>query len=535
MKSWGVFFVTAMGFLVGMVLAGVGGLSAKTSFFLDEALAQTRKLETYWVETSLNQNELYQLISNSNCQSSEKYFLSCINSVVQTAEASQMVLSAETGLLGKPSPLKTRHERTEKDILLPFVKMYAQQKNHLVNFESLWDQLLNHETSEKRSAMIATGINSFLSIYKDPHTYILPNNYYEEVASKVERANTFIGVAFEMAGSEIQVRKVFRHSDADVSGLKAFDQILSLDETAAAQLDLKKISQILGQAEKKSFRFKVMRQGEIKEVVINRRYQHLNHVQFDLLFGARTYALITLTKFNNGVCAEVTKQIKSAADKNISGLILDLRDNPGGQLDEAACLAGLFIGINKKIYSVEYFDPVKANEVVLTSGSLLYTGPLTILVNSSSASASELFAGALQEYGRALVVGEKTFGKGTFQESEIWSKNNRITLFKTQGFYLLPSNYSTQIVGVEPDIKVVETHSKVREESNYMNPIANHKLNNRIRLKTDGHYEETLQKCVTNKKEFITDDLVLKKAIDILSCRTLTTTLATRFNVDEFN
>ncbi|MBC7420825.1 MAG: PDZ domain-containing protein [Bdellovibrio sp.] len=516
-------------------MAGVGGLSAKTSLFSSTEITQQKKLETYWAEAGLGEKELFELISNSNCQSSEKYFLSCINSVVQTADDVQMMLSEETGLLENISQFNPVYEKTEREKLQAFVLMYAHQKNHQINFENLWAELLSQERSEKKSALIANGINSFLSVYKDPHTYILPNNYYEEVGSQLERSNLFVGVSFERIKKDILVRKVFKNSDADVAGLQSQDLIEEIDGIPVADLNLQKISQLLKIPEQKTFVFKIKRQAVAKKITIKRRYQGLNHVQFDILSGARNYALITLTKFNRGVCAEVSKQIKSASDKNITGLILDLRDNPGGQLDEAACLAGLFIGINKKIYSVEYFDPVKANEVVLTTGSLLYTGPMTILVNSSSASASELFAGALQEYKRAVVIGEKTFGKGTFQESEIWSKNNHITLFRTQGFYLLPSNFSTQRTGVNPDVEVSEPHVQLREESTYINPISNQKYDKSTHQKHSIFYEENLKKCALARKEFTTDDLILKKAVDILSCRTITSTLANQFNREDFN
>ena len=535
LKSWGVLIVTAMGFLVGMVLAGVGGLSAKTSLFASTEINEQKKIETYWAESGLGQQELAELISNSNCHSSEKYFLSCVNSIVQSADDVQMVLSSQSGELEKLTQFNQQFESTEKEKLRPFMAIYAQQKNQKINFEILWSELLKLEKSEKRPALIASGINSFLSVYKDPHTYILPNNYYEEVGSQLERSNTFVGVAFEQVKDQILVRKVFKNSDADAAGLKNQDLVVEFEGFRAENLDLQKISQTLKLVEQKSFRLKIKRQGITKEIVIERRYQNLNHVQFDVLNGSRNYALITLTKFNRGVCAEVSKKLKSVSDKNITGLILDLRDNPGGQLDEAACLAGLFIGINKKVYSVDYFDPVKADEVVLTSGSLLYTGPMTILVNSASASASELFAGALQEYKRAIIIGEKTFGKGTFQESEQWTKNNRITLFRTQGFYLLPSNFSTQLAGINPDIELSEPHLQLREENTYMNPFANQKFDKAIHHKPKTFFEESLKKCSTLKKDFLTDDQLLKKAVDILSCRTLTATLATQYNVEEFN
>ncbi len=532
MKSWGVLIVTAMGFLVGMVLAGVGGLSAKTSFF-SEDLKQQKKLESYWADSGLGQSELYELISNENCQSSEKYFLACVNSVVQTAPSLQLEFNSQTGQLENISQFNTSIDRTEKEKISPFVTLYNEQNKPRIDFESIWKELIKQETRDKRATLIANGINGFLSIFKDPHTYILPNNYYEEVGSQLERSNTFVGVAFERIKDEIRVRKVFKNSDADKSGLKAQDIILSVDQFPTKQLNLQKLSQILKVADQKSFVFKVKRQDKIKEVVIKRTYKNLNHVQFEIIEGAKNTAVVTLTKFNRGVCTEVSKLIRSASDKNITGLIIDLRDNPGGQLDEAACLAGLFIGINKKIYSVEYFDPVKSNEVVLTSGSLLYTGPLSVLVNSSSASASELFAGALQEYKRAIIIGEKTFGKGTFQESEIWSKNSSITLFKTQGFYLLPSNFSPQISGISPDIAVNEQHQQLREENIYLNPIANQR-DEKINSETTG-YEEHLKKCTSFNKASSKEDALLEKALEVLACRSITATLATQFNVDDIN
>ena len=140
-------------------------------------------------------------------------------------------------------------------------------------------------------------------------------------------------------------------------------------------------------------------------------------------------------------------EISNMADQSITGLILDLRDNPGGLLSEASCMAGLFMGENKKIYSIKYFDVSKESEDVYSQKEQVYSGPLLVLVNSVSASASELLAGAVQEYRRAIVVGSITFVKGTFQEIEPWNDSKKIGLFKTQGFYLLPSGESPQFYG----------------------------------------------------------------------------------------
>ncbi len=537
MKSWGILVITAMGFIVGVVLAGVGGLSAKTSFFSGPRLIQQqKKIENYWTETGLGEKELFDLISNINCQSSEKYFIACVNSITQNLADEHKTISVETGEIESLNISNSaQDEMTEKQRLSKYMDMFTRQQASLIDFQKIWKQMLSDENLNSKAYLVANGINSFLSIYKDPHTYILPENYYEEVGSQLERSNLFVGLSFEKVKAKTIIRKVYKNSDAYLAGLEAFDEVLKINNQEVSNLNLLEISQILKDSKFKEFTFKISRNNDHKEIHFNRSYKNLSHVQFEVLMGLKNYAVVTLSKFNRGVCAEVARHVKSAIDKNISGLVLDLRDNPGGQLDEAACLAGLFLGMNKKTYTVEFFDPIKSSEVVLSSGSLLYNGPLVVLTNSSSASASELLAGALQDYKRALIVGEKTFGKGTFQESEVWSKNSKISLFKTQGFYMLPSQISPQMIGIKPDIDFDEKHLKIREENSYFNPIHNLKSDSFSFLDSDSSYSESLISCLDYSDVNIKNDLMLQKSLQILSCHKITLLLAQRYNPLEFN
>ena len=188
-------------------------------------------------------------------------------------------------------------------------------------------------------------------------------------------------------------------------------------------------------------------------------------------------------------------------------------------------MAGLFLGKNKKAYYVEYFDAKKANEVVLTSEARAYNGPLVVLVNSASASAAELLAGGLQEYRRALIIGEMTFGKGTFQESEEWVLNSKISLFKTQGLYRLPSRNSTQLVGIKPN---VELHAEVspvkRESAAFYNPVQlqkNSQKNSYGKLKASEVVEFYTYRQCFDTENFETDDVYLHESIRYLSCAQL--------------
>ena len=533
MKSWGIIIVTALGFLMGLILAGVGVTSAKTYFSGLQAVDSKleKKAESYWLDANLSTKELTELISNTNCQSSEKYFLACVNSLLEVLPKYHMVLSAETGQLSVTHFSSIYDGKAEKVNLQPFVKVYENQKNHLLNFDLLWEKVLQAEPLEEmRSYIMGTGINGFLSVYKDPHTYILPGKYFEEVGNKAERSNLFVGVSFEKRKGSIFVRKVFKNSDAEASGLKQWDELLELNGTDSRFLNLADLSGALKNPQTKEFTLKLKRADQLIDLKITRSFRILSYVTAEKELGPRNYSIITLSKFARGVCEEVTRHIKDLSDEAVAGMILDLRDNPGGELNEAACLAGLFIGINKKIYSVKYFDPLKSDEVVLTSGSLLFTGPLVVLVNSSSASAAELLTGALQEYSRAAVVGERTFGKGTFQEPETWSKNAKMSLFRTQGFYLLPSGASTQLKGVTPDFEENEKNVQMREETNFYNPTAANQYavsNSRVKNFTD-----ELKKCKINY-EFKKEDLILKKGLEVLSCHRISSAIAGAYLQEE--
>ena len=520
---------------MGLILAGVGVTSAKTLLFSSKH--EEKKTETYWADTGLGQKELSQLVSNLNCQSSEKYFLSCINSVIQVLPKYHMELSAENGQISKSNLPSNFDGKSEKENLKPFLHMFETQKSQLVNFETIWSQILETEKSKAMQAqLVGIGINAFLSVYKDPHSYILPSDYFDEVGSKFERSNLFVGISFEKQSTDIFVRKVYKNSDAELAGLKAQDQLLEINGQSAANMNLVDISLILKDGSTKKFQLTIKRNNVAVGIMITRSYKKLNHVLVEKESGLRDYAVVTLSKFSHGVCTEIAKQIKNLSTESISGMVLDLRDNPGGELNEASCIAGLFVGINKKIYAVKYFDPLKVDEVALTTGSLLYTGPLVLLVNSSSASAAELLAGALQEYNRAIVVGERTFGKGTFQEGETWIKNSKITFFRTQGFYLLPSGASPQLKGITPDLLQPENHQNLRESTSYFNPIAaNHDFDLESKeLPKQLRFTSEFKKCLPTMN-YTKDDLVLKMGLEILACHRISSLMATEYSANEFN
>ncbi|MBY0553129.1 PDZ domain-containing protein [bacterium] len=504
--------VTAMGFVLGAVLAGVGGLSAKTLLSLQSKVESTKKIENYWQDTGLSMQDIKPLISNDKCYSSEKYFESCLNVVVENALNFKLKLSIETGQLlaiGKHDHLD---EKTEKQLM-----EFYNGKVSLIDFEGLLQQLAELEQPAKKSMLAAKLINSFLSIYFDPHTYVLPANYYDEVSGKIARSKFFVGLSYEKINGEFYIKKIAKNSDAELAGLKLNDKIISINSEKLSDKGYAEVSNILKNEQTSKLAFEVERKQQIVNIELNRTYRELSHVQYNTTGTDKKYAVITLTKFNSGACGEISTRLKQANKENVKGLILDLRDNPGGQLNEAACIAGLFLGKDKKAYYVEYFDEDKSNEVVLTSDEKIYHGPMVVLVNSFSASASELLAGGLQDYKRALVVGERTFGKGTFQEPEQWTVKSTVSLFKTQGVYLLPSRTSTQLRGVIPDVVLNAEADTRREDVVYFRPVKlkNNKTNKLRNSEIEKDFSFSSCKVQKNRSA---EDIYLSQGIDYLGC-----------------
>ncbi len=520
LRIWGIGIAIAMGFVVGLVLSGIGG--AKTGLYAleSQSLTETYRLEDYWQGTDLIEYDLRQLVNNEVCETSEKYFLACVNSVINTLAVTHERLTVNGQILPSELDFNSLDNFKEKQNLQPFSKIYKDHLSDVFSFDQIWDQIILKANSQQpKKYLLAQGINGFLSVMKDPHTYILPLKYFDNVSSSSERSPYFVGLSFEKINGHIHIKKVVKNSDADRAGLQQNDEIVIANGIEAAKLSLTDIGQILRDKKIRIFSFIIRREGLTIAKKVQRSYRVLNQISHEVVGLDHKSGLIQISKFSNGTCNEVQNILNEFNQKKISQIVIDLRDNPGGRLSEAACLAGLFIGPNRKVYSVKYFDSALSEEVIQTENDKMFSGSLVVLINSNSASAAELLAGALQEYKRATIVGHRSFGKGTFQEVEQWKESDTIGYFKTKGFYLLPSGQTTQFYGVVPDVFVEQAQQVVsNEEINYIYPIKpEQKYNIQLQLKKS-QSKLALSAC---HSEELSDpskntDHVLLKAFDVL-------------------
>ncbi len=525
LRIWGIGIAIAMGFVVGLVLSGIG--DARTGLYAHEsrALIDSYRLEDYWQGTDLIEYDLRQLVNNEVCATSEKYFLACVNSVISALSMTHERLSVNGQILPSELDFNSLDNFKEKQNLQAFSKIYKDHLSDVFSFDEIWDQIvLKSNNQQPKKYLLAQGINGFLSVMKDPHTYILPLNYFENVSSSSERSPYFVGLSFEKINGHIFIKKVVKNSDAELAGLQQNDEIVIANGIEAAKLSLTDIGQILRDKKIRIFSFIIRREGLTIAKKVQRTYRVLNQINHEIVDLEEKTGLIQISKFSNGTCTEVKNILKEFKQKNISQIVIDLRDNPGGRLSEAACLAGLFIGPDKKVYTVKYFDSVQQEEIIKTENDKMFSGSLAILINSNSASASELLAGALQEYQRAVIIGNRSFGKGTFQEIEQWKESATIGYFKTKGFYLLPSGQTTQFYGVEPDVFVEGAQQTIsNEEINYINPIRPEQKYN-IHPQIKQRSSKLLNECSNVQKSVFIEnfDHVLSKAIEVLNCEQTT-------------
>jgi carboxyl-terminal processing protease len=415
-------------------------------------ISRVKSVDKYWAETGISPEELGEVVNNTTCASSLRYFLACVNSVSNILYRNNQMLSRDGEKL-TVKPLDPNKETTERQLLEPWRKVYlsSQDTAKKLDFQGLIQETL--ENSDSPATMIAAGLNGFLSIFKDPHTYIIPVDYYQEVVAKSSPRTKSLGVIVSKTQDQFYIRKVLAQSPASSMGVKKGDVLLAVNDQKIVDQTSVKVNELL-KSEETFVKLKLKRQNQIIEIIVPRHEVELPSVSYDILNSSKKVAVLSINKFSKGACGLTEKALKEIIKSNLDGVILDLRDNSGGQIEEAACIGGLFLGTKKKLFELHFFDQDRPREPVYSGKEILYTGALAILINRGSASASELLAGSLRDYGRALLVGEVTYGKGTFQEGEVWNHNPKIAMFSTRGFYLLPSGYSPQLHGLVPDIEV---------------------------------------------------------------------------------
>ncbi len=277
-------------------------------------------------------------------------------------------------------------------------------------------------TDEKIEEWLIRGL---LYSVEDPYTDYFNEEQSEEFKEDMKGDFEGVGAVLEKRKKSLYVTEVLKKRPAAKAGLLPGDIIVEVDGKSVRDETIwDTILRIRGE-KGTDVTLKIVRGGESKDITITRANIHVENITFEMLGENSNIAYFDISQFGDTLNDEFEKAYKqflqNKSEKNISGIILDLRYNGGGYLDGAVNLASYFLETNVVILQIE---TNKGIESVLQSKQLsVFSGlqkdtttPIVILVNGGSASSSEIFTAALQEHKRAIVVGEKTFGKGVVQQ-----------------------------------------------------------------------------------------------------------------------
>lgn len=295
----------------------------------------------------------------------------------------------------------------------------------------------------KPEKLIKTGMDDMLETL-DPYTVFIPESEMDEFKFMTTGEYAGIGAVISKHGNQIIVAEPYEGFPAQKSGLRAGDIFLEVDGKPVSSMKVSEVSEMLKGPAKKPITVKIQRPGEKKPFSLDivREEIQINPVTYYGMVDDQT-GYLRLSSFTDG-CAEIMKSaILDLRDKKgAKKLVIDLRSNPGGLLSEAVKVTNLFVNHGQEIVStkgkVSQWDKTyRATEQPIDS-----VMPLVLLVNSGSASASEIVSGALQDLDRAVILGTRTFGKGLVQTTRDLSYNTKLKV--TTAKYYVPSGRCIQ-------------------------------------------------------------------------------------------
>ena len=309
---------------------------------------------------------------------------------------------------------------------------------------SLYKELnTNYVDGVNPSELMKTGIDAMLDKL-DPYTVFIPESEIEDYRFMTTGEYGGIGSLIHKQGDYIIISEPYENSPAQKAGLKAGDKIVKINDKNAKGKSADDISSILKGQPGTSFKLEIEREGEPKPLVFDivREKITIDPVPYyGMLEGEIGY--IRLSTFSRSASSEVKKALLDLKSKNtLNGLVLDLRDNGGGLLDEAVNIVNLFVKKNEMVVATKGKQKDKNRTYQTTNEPVDLNLPLSVLVNGNSASASEIVAGALQDLDRAVIVGRRTFGKGLVQLILPLSYNTQVKV--TIAKYYIPSGRCIQ-------------------------------------------------------------------------------------------
>lgn len=347
----------------------------------------------------------------------------------------------------------------------------------------------------------------------DPHSSYMAGDDYDLLQETTTGEFGGLGVEVGREDGYIRVISPIDDSPADRAGIKAGDLIIQINNKPLREMLPEEAAQMMRGEPGSEVTVTVAREGqEPFDLTIVREVIALSSVRSRMLIPG--YAYIRISQFRVNTDTELVDELEKLYHENndLAGVVLDLRNNPGGVLQASVGVVDAFISQGRVVYTEGRLEQ-SGMEFSATSNTPAGDVPLVVLINNGSASASEIVAGALQDHGRAIIMGTRSFGKGSVQT--VLPLDDRRAIKLTTSLYFTPNGRSIQAQGIEPDIVVDEAFVTRRSRSVMQyseSDLQGHLENGNDVATTDEEFAEAL----ISAEEVLVNDYPLNEALNVL-------------------
>lgn len=494
-------------------------------FSVSAAYSANTTMPEYWSKTGISTNEYLNLFVRT-CNSNKKKFVGCLaalNSLAKNFSTPAKLLPHS--LVGQPnvsqgemllrldptfSLVKMPSKHVSSAAFLLFKQMRAETSAVTLRNEEIFNSVSatqkginflayfmdfiervnsNEKNKSKFEFILASSFNEYLKVVYDPHTYVAPADFIEDMMKSSDHKFSGVGLILGQKDHAVLVNSLVDGGSAKLSKkIKKGDILLKIKPSISSDwIDLvgktqEEIISLIKGTSGTSLAIQFRRGDKTFEVTLDRKVVLMKNVvvnevsDFNFRFG-----YIKLGSFQDeSGCKKIAEAISQLNTQNVQGHILDLRGNTGGLVLQARCIAGLYMGsgtvlgtkslknagsniVYESSFHVDDYNQAKEGQTTRPAEKLAHS-PVVVLIDAGSASASEIVAGALQDHKAAWIIGEPSFGKATVQALAPLPKNKKIIFASTVARFYQPSGRTNQITGIQPDFVVPFKPQATEEE-----------------------------------------------------------------------
>lgn len=452
------------------------------------ALAESLKsAEQYWSGTGLTLYELRAVVRPELCNRSAETFASCAISLDQALT----MIDSTASIVPEPTDSKSTVLKSFGRLAVvkkSEVGIQEQGQDKQLSQRQLWQQIKAEREKIKakfaavydvdfdfgavvdylgglmafrkdKAYIIAFAINKVMQDVVDPHSYIMPTEMLNEEMSSNGDDYSGVGIMVQPLGQFILIQNLIEGGPAHKAGLRAQDIIERIDGHSVKGMEEAEVTRRLRGRAKTSVELTIKRRGQNLVIKVLRGKVQQDNVTAKLLSGEKgPIGYLRLRSFTSQLsCKDIENALVRLEKQGAKSLIFDLRSNGGGLVDQAVCIGGLFVG---KQVIVQVLDLASGQFTAFQAEREAITRlPMLTLINAGSASASEIIAGALQDYQRSWVAGQRSFGKGSVQAGMEFGPHRGqlvtgVTFFLTIRRFYQPSGRTNQVVGIDPEFNL---------------------------------------------------------------------------------